>query len=254
MKKPITVLARLRSEEPVDLPLEPIDRRVHISPTITGTVHAIIGIATSDVDVVVTDDYYEPRHPRDECIAEISKKHGKYDGRERDRVLLRRLPGHQTGELTTATLDVLRTDDGRALVVATDTEGDTLWSGVYRRWTHELTDAEHAGDIVLWHWRRYYSFLSEVEVRSLAKGFPTEAAGLNLAQANRLASRRLYALAREAGWRKLTLREQTKWGLGGQWHREAEIASARGLSASGCGERTILSATMAEHLEGWVGR
>jgi hypothetical protein len=253
MKKPIEEICRIRLESTdIELELEPTERVVHLAPTVRGSVHALVGVASSDVDVVVTDDFFEPRSERDETIAIVSKKSGKYDGAIRDRILLRRVPGHQARDIPVGTIHA--TKYGSELDVCVMADDHRVWRATYRRWTHALTDTPHAGDIVRWHWRRYYSFLPEAEVATYASGFGARAEGLTLAAANRLASRELYAMARSAGWRKLTLREQSAIGLEGQWHRDEAVsaARARGRSRSGCGEHTTLSATVAEHLDGWI--
>lgn len=248
MKKPIEEITRIRlllSE--LELELEPTERTVHLAPQVSGMVYAIIGVASSDVDVVVTDDFYTPRDLRDVQIASVSKKSGKYDGAIRDRVVLRRIPGHQARDLPEGAVWAEQYGDQVDLHVGP-------WIGTYRSWTRELTDPAHAGDIVRWHWRRYYSFLPEIDLASYAADFGSRVVGLTLAAANRLASRELYAMARAAGWRKLTLREQAALGLEGQWHRDAAVAKARaaGRTRSGCGEHTLLASSMAAHIADWI--
>jgi len=254
MRKPITTFIRVRLDAPPELPLEVLDRVVHLAPTVTGQCYALVGVASSDIDVVISQDAYDPRDPRDELVAELAEKTGKYDGSVRDRLLIRRLPGHQTRDLQTGTVELVDYD-GQADLVITKEDG-TATRRTYRRWTHELTDSPHAGSIVRWHWRRYYPFLPEAEITTLADGFGERAAGLTLAAANRLASRELYSMARAAGWRKLTLREQTALGLEGQWHRDEVVAQRRADQAhrSGCGERTLLAASMASHIADWMDR
>jgi hypothetical protein len=250
----VTSVGRWVLSEYPDWRLESTERVVHLSPRTRGAVYALRGVASSELDIVVTDDVDVPRDIRDVIVLEISRKAGKYDGAERDRLLLRRLPSHQARELVRAELCV-SSGDGCVFVAVVEHPGGELervgWRREYRQWTHVLADTERAGDIVIWHWQRYYRFLDEGEVRAIADGFGDEAVGMTLAEANRLASRRLYALARECGWRKLTLREQAAWGLDGQWHPESRVAAARG-SRTGVGEHTVLSATMAEHLDGWL--
>jgi hypothetical protein len=256
MKKPTEEISRIRLTEFPELELEYTERVVHLSPTVTGRVYALRGVASSDVDIVITDDAESPRDDRDALIAIVSKKSGKYDGAVRDRLLLRRVPGHQARDVPAGIVYAEYYGSECDLVVAADDDPPTpdLWRGTYRAWTHELTDTTHAGAIPRWHWRRYYSFLPEADLESYAACFGERAVGLTLAEANRLASRELYAMARAAGWRKLTLREQQSLGLEGQWHRDEVVAEHRASRAarSGCGEHTLLSATMAEHLEGWL--
>jgi hypothetical protein len=252
MKKPIEEICRIQLLSPPELDLESTERRVHLAPTVSGQCYALRGVASSDIDIVVTDDFDFPRDDRDVMVAIISKKSGKYNGAVRDRILLRRQPSHQCRELPVGDLwsDVYGSE--RDVVITVD--GQDIWRATYRVWTHELTDAEHAGQIVRWHWHRYYAFLGKANIESLAAHFGDRAIGHTLAEANRLASRELYGMARAAGWRKLTLREQASLGLEGQWHRDEVVAEHRAsrASRSGCGQHTLLSATMAEHLEEWL--
>lgn len=85
--------------------------------------------------------------------------------------------------------------------------------------------------IVLWHFRRYYSFLPFDEVKSLAESFESlhpELRSLSLSEANRLASRDIYELARRLGWCKLTTKMQERYGMRGtQWEREEMIAKRK---------------------------
>jgi hypothetical protein len=249
MKKPIEEITRIRlSSTELELELEPTERKVHLSPTVTGTVYAIVGVASSDIDVVVTDDFDCPRDERDVAIAIVSKKSGKYDGAVRDRIVLRRVPGHQARD--TSEGEIWTESYGAEL----DIHVGEWWHAIYRQWTHEITDLAHAGDIVRWHWSRYYSFLPEADIATYAEGFGSRCIGLTLAAANRMASRELYAMARSAGWRKLTLREQSALGLEGQWHRDEAVLRARASSRtrSGCGEHTLLAASMAAYVANWL--
>jgi hypothetical protein len=254
MSSIISVLGRWRLNEYPEWILESTERIVHLSPRTQGKVYALRGVASSDLDIVVTDDVESPRDARDRVVVEVATKEGKYDGAIRDRILLRRIPEHQTRELLRADVCVSEFEDSVDVGVI---EGGVAvleraaWRATYRLWTHLLTDVSRAGDIILWHWRRWYQFLDEGEVRAIAGGFVDEAVGLTLAEANRLASRRLYSLARESGWRKLTLREQRAWGLVGQWHPESRVIQARN-SRAGVGEHTVLSATLADHLACWI--
>jgi hypothetical protein len=56
MRKPIEAVVRAQLVEIPELELEELNRRVHLAPTVSGTVHALTGVAFSDVDIVVTDD------------------------------------------------------------------------------------------------------------------------------------------------------------------------------------------------------
>lgn len=261
MTKPVVVYGRYRMLGEFDAELQRLRREVHLSRRVSGSVYALRGVATNELDIVVTDDFDSPLDTRDIRVVEVARKSGKYDGKERDRLLFRRMPDHQAKDFPQAEVYLLGEGTAQVEVVvegydAVEDADRRYWVGTYRLWTDRLEDPEKAGDVMLWHWRRYYSFLCETEVRSAVKSFTATVIeqGLNLAEANRFASRELYSMARAAGYRKLTLREQVSWGLNGQWHKQEAVAEAR-LSRSGrhgCGEQTTLSATMAVHLDGWV--
>jgi hypothetical protein len=51
-----------------------------------------------------------------------------------------------------------------------------------------------------------------------------------------MASRDLYHLARQLGWKKLTAREQQKHGIDAMWIRQERIMS--GGNQTGCGQYT----------------
>jgi hypothetical protein len=247
MKKPIEELIRIQVDaDNVNLELEPLERQIHLSPMITAKVYTLVGVASSDLDVLVTEDFFTPNDERDIAVAILSKKTGKYDGSIRDRLILRRFQGHQCKEIPFGEIRVVKDNSNLDLFISNYRCG-------YRVWTHELTDPQKAGNIVRWHWRRYYSFLSEKDIMTYAEGFSHRVVGLNLASANRLASRELYALARAAGYRKLTLRQQQSLKLEGQWHKDAVILAAHNKNnGTGCGEYTLLSSSMASHIETWL--
>jgi hypothetical protein len=254
MKKPVTEICRIvnTAGEFEGFEFEQLERKVHLAPTLTGQVYAITGVASSDIDIVITDDWGTPRNKRDVQVIIASKKRGKYDGKERDRLLFRRFPGHQTTNWPSGELVCDRYGSELDLCIVV---GNTCpWRATYRVWTHQITDILHAGDIVKWHWQRYYSFLPAADVLTYAEGFHHRCVGMTLASANRLASRELYDIARAAGWHKLTLREQSALGLEGQWHNEETVLKARahGRLNNGVGEHTTLSSSMAKHLEEWI--
>jgi hypothetical protein len=118
------------------------------------------------------------------------------------------------------------------------------WRAAFARLRSDL-DHYNLARVMMWHYARYYTHLDRAEVFQYADewgALPHEFA--TLAEANRAASRELYQLSRDAGWRKLTLREQKKWGLDSQWVRQEVIAErSRDLSATGVSEATLDAAS-----------
>ena len=203
------------------------------------------GVPAKLVDVIIAPD-------DGQMVLEIGRKVGKFNGAFRDRLTLRpwrswKLEDH-AGKILPARLFIQRSE-GRSETVeqmerlAANGDGEALdalhdplleagseltiaviWEGGQwlRTWPclrSNLLDYDLPA-IVLWHWNRYYHFLSYEDAKALADAFESShpaVRGLTLAEANRAASRDLYRLARDLGWRKLTLREANKYQLPAGW-------------------------------------
>ena len=216
---------------------------VHLAPTVRGRVYTLRGVPKNRVDVVVTDDAWTPRDDRDDLIVEVSLKQGRYDGQQRDRILFRRLPGHQARHLPMVSSVVTHGSSSSTVEVEVG-----AWTRTYRALRSSL-DGYRLARIVMWHWRRYYTHLEDGDaVRALADEWAViseaEASNWTLAEANRSAARCLYRYSRDAGWRKLTTREREKLGAPAMWVRQEWVAAqqlGRG-DATGAGEYTLRSA------------
>jgi len=229
MKKPIELIVRGSVEiSSFQFSLEATENVVWLSRTMRGVVSGLLGVSTGDIDVVVVDDFFSGRG-RWGQVLEISNKTGKFDGTRRIRMLFRLLPEEQARDLRPISLEVSADETVPCTVMVSDRFAgkELLWSQSFVRYSHRLSDPVRAADILTWHWTRYYRFLPWCDVEDLARDFGTAAIGLTLSEANRLASRQLYQRAREQGWRKLTLREQSRWQLRGQWHRDEDCVTAR---------------------------
>ena len=215
------------------------------------------------------------------CIVEVGRKAGKYDGAERDRITIRPWQRAQAREIRAAGADAVQVTGeetattgrlivraGRTVDIEVGTVDGSGWERSYGRLRWEPDAAIDAGRVILWHWTRYYRHLREADARDLAStwtwppeapswvqsaaaiaaGMPEDEARaprpVTLAEANRAASRALYDLSRQLGWRKLTLRERERLGLvdHGQWCDEATYAERQaalaGCRAPGAGEAT----------------
>lgn len=89
--------------------------------------------------------------------------------------------------------------------------------------------------------------IDRITAEALAKVFAQsiDPSGTDLNEMNRMASRDLYAQSKAMGWRKLTLREQAKYGVCAQWHQQSELekrVAERLGNPSGRGDYTLSSA------------
>ena len=245
--RPAIILRALTGATPADIlpALERTEDGVWLSRTVWCGRYTLRGVPARLVDVLIEDADAGP------WVVERSRKAGRYDGAERDRIALRRYnPG--MGALQHL-VELTISSEGAEAVVQVGT-----WTGRYPRLRDHLDPASGGlRRIVLWHATRYYSFLldcgAKADVEALAAELDADPASLDLglAEANRLVSRRLYQIARRAGWRKLTLREQRRLGLEGrQWWPETRIAEA--YSATGCGEETLRAAAGTPTVEAWA--
>jgi len=202
--------------------LEPTADRVWLSRTVCCDRCTLRGVPAKRVDVLVErlDPTVPGRWYGEHVLIEVGRKEGRFDGATRGRIVVRRqvagLPCDR-GTLTATEAD------GR-VVIDLDRSVHGLWHFEAKQLRTDLAGYE-MGRIISWHWTRYFQFLDwSPDVHALADSFSMPE-GATLSDANREASRRLYRLARDLGWRKLTLREQAKLRLTGQWHR-AEVCAA----------------------------
>jgi len=129
-----------------------------------------------------------------------------------------------------------------------------LWAQTFQALRSDLEDYD-LSRVIWWHWCRYYGGGRRGEARhgplgehyddvsvlahsldwarrpdgeSMLGEGGRPLPGVTLSELNRAASRALYRLARDLGWRKLTRRERARLGIhGGQWVREAVYAAAQ---------------------------
>jgi hypothetical protein len=235
----------------VEPQLESVEGNIWISKCQCGVRHTIRGVPARLCDVVIVP---QP-HPASRAVLDITEKAGRYDGTLRTRYTVRWEPKGQAVKHPIGRFAIeFSADETTAIVTA----GDQFHR--YGRYRSALDETSDLSKIIGWHYSRYYSFLPEVVLSGIRDEFRVSilAGNYTLAEANRLASRLLYAAARGAGWHKLTLREQKKIGLEGQWHHDdvylLMLERSREWSATGCGEYTLavsrpLSAKISEILE-----
>lgn len=183
------------------------------------------------------------------AIVEVADKAGRYDGAIRCRLTVRSTdatPVHQLDRLPEAALLVQSLPDRIVLAIVAS---GIAWTATYQTLRSTMEDYSPAR-LVTWHWARYYRHLSYDDVQPLAESFAAthpELAAWTLAEANRAASRDLYELSRQLGWRKLAMRERVKYGLTdhGQWVKQDFVERRRqeiGYTSSGCGQYSVEAA------------
>lgn len=195
----------------------------------------IRGVPAKRVDFVVDENLQDGP-----AVLEVGAKTGMFDGATRCRFALRApLPGlvgavHPPEGRLSLAFSPTRVE----VRVALDGEGEAAEHRTYtfERARYTLDVSKSLRHMVMWHWQRYYRHLSLAQAARVACDFAV-AAGTSLTEANRAASRALYEASREVGWRKLTLREQRKFGVTGQWHLVVQLGSP-----TGCGEYTLSAA------------
>ena len=209
--------------------------------------YTIIGVPGKRIDVTMcrVENLTNEKGEWTLCC-EIGIKTGRYDGAERLRLCLRPWFAGRRQPLQSAEISVKTTPT--SITIAIDT-GNVMgnWSQTFDRLRSDMSDYNCAR-IVVWHWNRYYQFLPPEEVHQLADSIelrcPTIRTG-TLAEANRMASRELYRLARDLGWRKLCTRERKRYGIDSMWVRADKIAQAdQSGHPSGCGEFTLEAANV----------
>lgn len=237
--------------------LEATGDPVHLSRKVVCDRYTLRGVPGKLIDICISRTVQTPG--RLICL-ELMEKSGRYDGATRVSINFREWNPrskiymdslNQPREITPGSVRAFPETRGAFSGIVVSIESGTLaWS----RWFPTLKSDLEGYDlkaIILWHWSKYYNFLQPDDARSLAAEFEIVCPrNLTLAEANRLASRMLYRLARDQGWRKLTLREKKRYGLEdiGQWIRADIIESIRvkmGLSSrpSGVGDYTDSAAS-----------
>lgn len=204
--------------------LEPLEEKVWIAKTQCGDRLAIKGVSSGEVDFVVVPALSEILTIK---VLELIKKTGKFSGSNRDRYTVRYLPLHQCTDMQCAVLHLVDNMETVSVVVETTAE---KFENVYFKYTRVYPNNLNLEHIIRWHFGRYYKFLSNddcSEATNELNLWHSQNASATLAALNRAASRILYRIARFRGFRKLTLREQKKYGLAGQWHSESEYAEAQ---------------------------
>lgn len=230
------------------------DDRTWLTRTAVCNRGGFLGVPLSHADVLVQAELTDPAFVTPEgksiVLEFTSTKTGRYSGMTRDRWCFRVMEQRHAGPIAIFGLHRLAGDtpaDRRTVVRVRDTAGGLLCRREYRTLPWEW-DPKDSGKVLLWQANRYFRFLPEADVRALAATYTLGNSPRSKSGANQLAARALYRLARELGWRKMTLRERVKaWGpVDGPdrpcWVRADDVPQRRNPSRTGCGEATIRAA------------
>lgn len=191
-------------------------------------VHTLRGVPGSRIDVLLPD-----HHPAPYAVCEIGRKAGCYDGAIRWRVTFRSWPtiwepGHSEygpDGLHPGPGSIIIEEEPRALILLARWKPAGVWAQSFHQLDYTV-EPDSGERVVLWQWTRHYHFLPADEVRQTAAMFaslPAVRQCADIAVLNRMASNALYDLARQMGWRKLSLVEKRRYGLSPdapQWHRQ----------------------------------
>jgi hypothetical protein len=222
MKKPVIIDRTYRLISLDTENLEITENQIWLSKTQRGSIYTLRGVPSSQLDIVIVNPIEGMVQ-----IVDLCRKIGKFDERIRQRITIRNVPAHQAPIQCVAVYFAL--DDQKAFVHVGQEKFE------FGRYRHKLDNPDRVGNIVRWHFSRYYTFLCEAYISEVEKEFTRKMlnGSYTLAEANRLASRMLYRKARESGFRKLTKREQLRLSLSGQWHTEAQYAEAQKVFSNG---------------------
>lgn len=229
--------------------LEPTADAVWLSRTVKCFRHTLHGVPGKRLDILVQEGMdWDAESP----ILEVGDQCGRYDGGYRSRLTFRR-PGSirpdSAREALPGAVFLLSLSAGEVSIQIRGEDTSDVWSADFRSFWRpvqaERLVTDHAPGtpreqvrgldaIVRWHAGRYYTHLPPEEVESVVGEFCARAhllldATATIAEANRVASRLLYAASRRAGWHKMTVRERKRLGIHdhGQWIQEKDYARAQ---------------------------
>lgn len=227
--------------------LERMEDRIRIGKT-AYTRFTFLGVPGRVADVIIADALLRPddfrqaqtvlelaeHRPHElppalqDVVLEACPHAGKYDGRMRQRYAFRQFPLDLAAELTAANVMFSR-QPKHVTVTVVPHAFDPIYRASFDSLRSELDDY-NLERIVIWHWTRYYRHLNFKDAEDAAKVWALEVqhnkAHWTLAEANRAASRMLYRLSVDLGWRKLTIECKRRLYLpddSPQWHRADDI-------------------------------
>ncbi|MGH8709719.1 MAG: hypothetical protein ACREVA_00095 [Burkholderiales bacterium] len=223
------------------------------------------GVPGKYCDVIIARSIYEHRYEGEsvldiseqkptalpekwkECALELGRKAAKYDRIKRLRYAIRRWPKDRIRNLPRADLRIClnppeETSVHGSITIIVRPESGPAHVDEFACLRSELEGSELAR-IPGWHWRKFFTHLTDQDgMREWCDGWGAVNAELSkdwtLSEANQQASRDLYRLSRQLGWRKMTVRERLAHGLtedSPQWQRADEMAARAGYRSSSQG-------------------
>lgn len=185
---------------------------------------AIMGHRVSPDHVVLDVTHHRPQELPPNLVLEVGTKYGKYDGAGRRRYALRQFPADQIEAIPWADLRIVEQPDptdksgkaGELMIVIRPREvGEVPHVDTWPQYQHVI-DPENIEALFCDQGYNFYRHLDPEVVREEARRWAMEVnatgavANWTRAEAFRAASRRLYAVSRELGWRKLTAAEKER--------------------------------------------
>lgn len=222
----------------------PSSRTVWISKDCRLNVYTLRGVPGKFIDLLFPDSVVDP------LACEIGLKIGSFDSKKRWRLAFRpwknvcrdgscpcvQFPG--SGRVL-----IEHQRDGTGVIALWYKQG--MWAQCFPvlDWTVDHNDLQR---ILMGQWKSYFSFLPYDDARQLADYWailPHTVAQTDIVVLNRSASSALYDLARQLGWRKLTLREKLKLGLSPDSPTWQRLSTLRWYGATGTGQFTVEAAS-----------
>lgn len=152
----------------------------------------------------------------DVLVMDVVDKHGRYDGAVRPRLHFRWIDERARGPLADARSATVYIDrggdegDGSGTTTVRVMSGDLVLDEWRLGRLATRLDGYRLQSLYMWHARRYYPHLDVerdgIQAAADAWAATIDPAATTKSEANRSASRDLYRISRDLGWRKLTAR------------------------------------------------
>ena len=243
--------------------IEPCGQRINIGSEEWLGRYTMVGVAGRHVDVLLDERIrtVDASPDADLVVEWRADKAGKYDGTLRERLAFRLIShglGSYTPPLIPSHLRIIR-ESGRLRIEIAKDDGHLLAAASWPMLRYDARP-DQLERIAGWKLSRYYTHLldnpditADIHQWAIGEGAQMYAAGASVAALNRAADRMLYQFSREAGWRKMTLRERLGIGFdrdSPQWQRLSDI-DARYV-ARGYASRVQTEASEMGRPEQWI--
>ena len=235
----------------------PSERYTWVSNTERLRIHTFKGVPGKHLDILLPDQETSPF-----TVCEIGVRTGCFDGKKRWRLTFRswkvqNTEGHKPshGYPDKGKLLIEENNTDHVALIALWYEGG-MWAQQFPRLRYLVDNRTDLVAIFLNQWKDWYKFIPGEDARQAAElwaALPHTKSQDDIVVLNRTASSALYDLATNMGWRKLTLKDRERIGLGPesqQWQRVERVDQLRLEStsnASGCGDYTVKAAARDNH-------